>query len=324
MSDIPSDSPGVVTEVPADADPLDALEALEAGELASQDPTPRDATPTDSAPASAPQQVEQPSVPADQAAQTPGQEEAWLEPGKFRTVDDLRAAYAALETEKGRQAREIGELRAAQAAPPQTQQAQPQQPGLPSLPSYNHPQAGYTPEQLEQLQYDNPAQLADYIASVRAAEMFGQLVPALAPMMDAMDVQQARNVVDSLRRTYGDDVVTRHSPALAEMLQQDEGYFLPEGTRTQRFAQALEALEYRHMIQQSQAQPRAADGTFAAKPDPAPVHVEPGSTGAPAPASTQPTVAPEVAQMREYGGNMDRFGGGPPGVPLRRQATTRA
>lgn len=296
------ESPAQVVDVPAEIDPLDALEQLETG---SQDPTPNvgDA-------AEAPASAEAPAEP--QGATPPGQEE-WLVPGKFRTQEDLLQSYTNLEQELGRQRAEIGQLRQSyQQAPPQPEQA----PVLPYVPAYQHPPQGYTAEQIEQLQYENPGQLADYFAMHRTAEMVGQLMPSLAPLMESVHQQEARHTVEQLRREFGDETVQRHSEQLARMIQQDEDYFLSEQTRVERFRTAIQALEFQRIQTEANAQPRAADGTFAAKP-PAPVHVEPGGGTQAPPVSPADAVDPVIAGMRGEGVVHDRFGHVPPELARR-------
>ena len=311
-----SDSQGTVTEIPAGVDPLDALDAIERGETSGQEASPPDATNGDTPPGSGdyrePQQTQAPEAPAD----PPAQVEEWVMPGKFRSVQDLVDGYLNVEQKAGRLAQEVGQYRQQAPQPQLPQQAQAPQP---YMPVFNHPASGYTQEQIEQLQYENPAQLADYFGMVRAAEAMSQLVPALAPLMENVNQQSARNAVETLRRAYGDEVVQRHSPALAELIASDEGYFLDEDVRVQRLAMAVESLEYKHLQQQAQAQPRRPNGTFAAKPAPAAVHVEGGSTGSQPEASTAaPAVDPAVAEMRGVNVLRDRFGTVPPELQRQR------
>lgn len=302
MSDAP-DSVGQVTEIPAGVDPIAALEAMETMP-ASQDPAPPDAQPAPEAPDAQPPEAE------------------WFMPGTFRTAEDMRENYQQLASERGRLAQEVGDLRRQVQVPPQQQQYQVQQQDLtgPQAPAYNHPAQGYTQQELDQLAYDEPSRAMDYMAKVNALEMIGQLIPVIAPLREQAEVQGARNAIDSLRRTYGDDAVTRHSPAIAEIIQQDPAQFL-EGDQigTQRLAMALESLEYRR-IQQDHGQPRDQSGRFAANPEP--VHVEPGSSGSPAP-TADPHVDPVIAEMRGVGVTSDRFGHVPSGMS-RSQARARA
>jgi hypothetical protein len=287
------DSVGQVTEIPAGVDPIMALEAIESAPPDSQDTQPAE-----------------PEAPAPETTEPP--EAEWLRPGKFRTAEDALQSYDALESLAGRQAQELGELRRQQSQP-QQQMPQIQQQDLtgPYLPAYNHPPQGYTQEQLDQLAYDNPPAAMDYMAKVNAMEMVSQLIPVIAPLREQAEMQGARNAVDSLRRTYGDDAVTRHSPALAQIIQSDPHQFVEgEQIGTQRLAMALESLEYRR-LQQGQGQPRDEQGRFAANPEP--VHVEPGSSGAPAQAA-DPQVDPVVAEMRGIGVVTDRFGHVPSGM----------
>jgi hypothetical protein len=299
VSDTP-DSVGQVTEIPAGVDPIAALEAMESAPPDSQDPTPP---------------VAQPAAETTPEAQPP--EAEWFMPGTFRTAEDMRENYQQLASERGRLAQEVGDLRRQVQAP---QQPQVQQPQGPQVPSFNHPAQGYTQEQLEQLAYDNPLQAADYMAMLRTGDAIGQLIPAIAPLMESVNQQEARSAVDSLRREFGDEVVQRHSEALAAVIQQDEGYFIDEATRRQRLSMAVQSLEYQRINQQAQAQPRDQNGQFAAKPEP--VHVEPGSSGAQAPAA-DPQVDPVVAEMRGVKSTQDRFGIVPSGL-ARSQAATRA
>lgn len=302
------DSPGTIMDAPVGVDPLDALEQFENGSQG--DPQDVGDTPSPDAPASADGQP----APETQDAPDPGQDQ-WFVPGKFRTPEDVLTSYQNLEQELGRQRAEIGQLRQAtqyQQAPPATQQA-PQQP---YMPTFQHPAQGYTPEQIESLQYENPAQLADYFAMHRTAEMVGQLMPALAPLMESVHQQEARHAVDNLVREFGDETVQRHSEELARMIQQDEDYYLSEQTRAERFRTAIQALEFRRFQQEANAQPRAADGTYAAKP-PAPVHVEPGG-GVATPPAPQSDVDPVIEQMRGVGMVHDRFGHVPPELANRR------
>jgi hypothetical protein len=309
------DSPAQVAEVPDGVDPLDALEQLETG---SQDPTPHvgDAAAAEpEAPASAEGDAQQPQVEGDQPATRPGQEE-WLVPGQFRNVEEVLEAHRSLREYLGRQSEEIKQLRA-QGLQYQAPQPHEQAPAQPYMPAYQHPPQGYTAEQIEQLQYENPAQLADYFAMQRAAEMVGQLMPSLAPLMESVHQQEARHTVEQLRREFGDETVERHSEQLARMIQQDEDYFLSEQTRVERFRTAIQALEFRRIQTEANAQPRAADGTFAAKP-PAPVHVEPGGGTQAPPVSPADTVDPVIAGMRGEGVVHDRFGHVPPELARRR------
>lgn len=315
MSDT-GDSPGQVVDVPADLDPLDALEQLESG---GQDATPNvgDAAATDpAAPASAEGDGQQPA-PSDGQATDPGQDE-WYMPGKFRTAEDMRESYLHLEQERGRLAQELGEHRQALAQQQYQQAPQPQyqQAPQPQMPVYQHPPQGYTQEQIDQLQYENPAQLADWFGQKHSERMVEQLIPALAPLMESVNQQEARQTVDSLRRTFGDDTVQRHSQALAAAIQADDGYFVDEQTRLHRLSTELRALEYDRLQREAQAQPRASDGTFAAKP--APVHVEGGSSGNAATPQAQPDVDPVVQGMRGVGMIHDRFGSVPPELARRR------
>jgi hypothetical protein len=267
-----------------------ALEAIESAPPDSQDTQPA-----------------QPEAPAPETTEPP--EAEWFMPGKFRTAEDMRANYQQLESERGRLAQEVGGLRQQVQAAPQPPQMQ--APQGPQAPSFNHPAQGYTQEQLEQLAYDNPLQAADYMAMLRTGDAIGQLIPALAPLMESVNQQEARSAVDSLRREFGDEVVQRHSQALAAVIQQDEGYFFDEATRRQRLSMAIRSLEYDRLTHQSQAQPRDPNGQFAAKPEP--VHVEPGSSGSPAQAA-DPHVDPVVAEMRGIGVVTDRFGHVPSGM----------
>lgn len=286
MSDT-SDSEGQVTTIPAGVDPIAALEAMETAPPDSHDQAPAE-----------------PETPATPPADEQPPEADWFMPGRFRTAEDMRQNYQSLQEERGRLAQEVGDLRRqVQPAP------QPQQDQGPQLPVFNHPAQGYSQEQLEQLAYDAPLQAADYMAMVRAGEMVGQLIPAIAPLMESVNQQDARQALDSLRREFGDEVVQRHSEQLAAVIQQDGGYFLDEATRRQRLSMAIQSLEYQRM----QGQPRdPATGKFAAA-TPAPVHVEPGSSGAPAPAA-DPQVDPVIAEMRESGVLQDRFGNRPSGL----------
>ncbi len=306
-----SDSTGQTVSIPNGVDPLDALEAFENGDpghVATNGDDPSAAS-QEGGPASPPNDGAAPAQNNPAAGQEPGQADDWFMPGKFRTAEDMRANYDQLERERGRLAQELGEARQAFQQAPQLPQQAPQ----PYMPGFNHPQQGYTQEQVEQLQYENPAQLADWFAVQRTAEAMAQLAPALAPLMESVNQQEARNAVDTLRRSFGDDVVQRHSQALAEMIQSDDSYFLDEHVRVNRMATALKALEFDHINKQAQAQPRAADGTFAAKSEPAQqVYVEPGSTGAQSVQTTEPQVDPVVAGMRGVGVVRDRFGTVPP------------
>jgi hypothetical protein len=287
-----TDSIGQVTEIPAGVDPIAALEALETAPPDGNDPTP---------PAT-------PETPAAPAAEQQPPEADWFLPGRFRTAEDMRENYQALQEERGRLAQEVGDLRRqVQPAAPQPQQDQ-----GPQLPVFNHPAQGYSQEQLEQLAYDNPLQAADYMAMLRTGDAIGQLIPAIAPLMESVNQQEARSAVDSLRREFGDEVIQRHSEQLAAVIQQDGGYFLDEATRRQRLSMAVQSLEYQRINQQAQGQPRdPVTGQFAATPEP--VHVEPGSSGSPAP-TADPQVDPVVAEMRGVGVTQDRFGNVPSGM----------
>lgn len=307
---------GQMMEAPEGVDPIDWLEQLDGG------------APADQAPSSAaPQEPEGATTPppadgsegegaAPEAPQDPGQD-AWFVPGQFRTPDDVLNSYRHIEQERGRLGNELGQTRAerdqlrAQLAafhngqsPMLPQQAQPN--GV-SLPAYDHPAHGYTEEQIEQLKYDDPMRLADYVSQLHVGQLLGQLAPALAPLMDSVNKQEARATIDLLRHQYGDEVVQRNSETLAAAIQRDQGFFVDEDTRHERLSTVLRAAEFDRMMQERTPQPRTPQGQYAPR-DPG-VHVEGGSTGhSSAPAPSQPDVPHEVAEMRQVDADRDRFG----------------
>lgn len=313
---MPETEVGQMLQPPEGVDALDWLDQIEgreaAGEAAPDDQTPpTPAAETTEAPAEGSEGEEQP-----EAATSPGQDD-WFVPGKFRTPDDMLTSYTELEQARGRLANDLGQTRqqvqqyeerlAAMNGAAPTLPQQGQQPMQPYMPAYDHPQQGYTREQLEQMQYEDVGRYADWVALARIGEMFGQIAPILQSVSESTQQQDARAAYQTLKDLFGNDMIQRHSEALSAVVREDAGYFIDEGTRLQRLSSAVKALEFDRIQKEGTTQPRTPTGQFAAR-ESSGVHVEAGSSGHGAAPAPQSDVDPVIAEMRAEASNVDRFG----------------
>lgn len=305
------------TEAPAGLSALDALELAETGEL------PEGAA----APAETSAAGEEPSGESTEGGEEQPENQAaepfW--PGKFNTPEDMRTGYENVEKAFTQKAQEAAAYKAQlqQAQQLLSGQQQGAQAGQPEvrpayLPQYQHPAQGYTPEQFEQLQYEDPIRAADYVAQVRLAEGLGNLVSNIAPFLaeqqERTREQDSKVTIANLRAVFGDEVYQKHEQAVVSAVTEDPSFYnVDAATREARLQQAFLAEMAKEMLatQTKPERPRdAASGQFVSG-EQRTTHVEPGSSGQTAGASDA-NVAPEIRQMRAERDSRDAFGALPP------------
>jgi hypothetical protein len=225
--------------------------------------------------------------------------------GKYKSVDELAAAYQNAESLIGRKESEKRELQQQLEEIQQAQQAYaPQQPE--EALGYSNDLLNVTPEQLNDMfergDYANAMYIASaQMAAAQAAQIQQQLDDRLGPLQKIGNESQAERIYNTLKAEWGDEVVLRYTGDISERLKADPGYFnVPTRTAVDRLSDMIGARELRQT--KAQATPRDSSGRFVQG-----VHVEGGSTPPPQQA-TPDEVDPVKAEIEAAKPRSDLFG----------------
>ncbi len=240
-----------------------------------------------------------------QAAEQPGEAQAapWEADG-FKTPDAVYQSYQELQRKFRERDGEIGELRKfrEQAEPVinQYQQQQYQQPAgqQPQLPDgtpifeFAYLQQMVDDGQLSEFQANGiwAEQQAKVTAATLTSHVEQMMAERLGPLQAAHVDRGARDTLDQLNASLGDDVVARNSEMIADLITADRAHYADPKHGARRLREAVISAEWdRQNGTGTRQQPRNDAGQFA----PADTYIEGGSSAQPPPAAGGTRLDPE-------------------------------
>ena len=269
---------------PEAVDPLAQLAAEEAADMQAAE-----------AAVSPPSADNEPQAPEDAA---PAEEQPEWQQRGFRSAEDMWKSYQNLEAKFRERDNEIGELRKFQRQVEAQMQAQQQPQGAHAFPDgtpiYDAQTIQSAVDEGTITELQASMIWSEQAARLQAMELEQRMQQQFQPIRDSYVNLGAQSTLDGLNAAVGDDVVARHAPLVAQLLEQDREHYAHPQHGVRRLTEAVKSAEfdYQHGGGQ-QAQPRNQDGTFA----PRDVIVE-GGSGAQGPVTPGATrLDPEEQQL---------------------------